>query len=88
MIWTKRALQSAKRQTFDCSRKISPNLYFYRLLKVYKMLAKKYSGDMTLKIDAKFEEKMMCCFKNDENLVKFHPTRKSPKLALSFAPIV
>ena len=23
---------------------------------------------MTLKIDAKFEEKLICCFKNDKNL--------------------
>ena len=44
MIWTKGAHQSAKFQTFDCSRKISPNLYFDRLLKVYKILAKKYRG--------------------------------------------
>ena len=44
---------------------------------------------MTLKIDAKFEEKLIFCFKNDKNLVKFDlNTRKSPKLALSFAPIV
>ena len=37
------AHQSAKFQTFDCSCKISPNLYFHRLLllKVYKILAKK-----------------------------------------------
>ena len=43
MIWTKGAHQSAKFQTFDCSRKISPNLYFDRLLllKVYKISAKK-----------------------------------------------
>ena len=40
MIWTKGAHQSAKLQTFDCSRKISPNLYFDRLLKVYKISAK------------------------------------------------
>ena len=41
---------------------------------------------MTLKIDAKFEEKLICCFKNDKNLVKFNAsTWKSPKLALSFA---
>ena len=42
MIWTKGAHQSAKFQTFDYSRKISPNLYFHRLLllKVYKTLAK------------------------------------------------
>ena len=44
MIWTKGAHQSAKFQTFDCSRKISPNLYFDRLLKVYKILAKKHRG--------------------------------------------
>ena len=25
---------------------------------------------MTLKIDVKFEEKLICCFKNDKNLVK------------------
>ena len=44
MIWTKGAHQSAKIHTFACSRKISPNLYFDRLLKVYKILAKKYRG--------------------------------------------
>ena len=26
---------------------------------------------MTLKNDAKFEEKLICCFKNDKNLVNF-----------------
>ena len=26
---------------------------------------------MTLKSDAKFEEKLICCFKNDTNLVNF-----------------
>ena len=26
---------------------------------------------MTLKTDAKFEEKPICCFKNDKNLVNF-----------------
>ena len=43
MILTKGAHQSAKFQTLDSSRKISPNLYFYRLLslKVYKISAKK-----------------------------------------------
>ena len=29
---------------------------------------------MTLKGDAKFEEKLTCCFKNDKNLVKFDPS--------------
>ena len=135
MIWTKGAHQSAKFQTFDCSRKISPNLYFDRLLKVYKILAKKYRGVishdpedwckiwrktdllfqkwqefgefwpehskvskictfigsycakylmfdlksteelsfMTLKGDAKFEEKQTCGLENDmRNLANFH----------------
>ena len=44
---------------------------------------------MTLKIDAKSQEKLFCCFKNGKNLVKFDPsTQKSTKLALLFAPIV
>ena len=44
---------------------------------------------MTLKIDAKFEEKMICCFKIDKNLVKFDlSTQKSQKFALSLVPIV
>ena len=47
MIWTKGAHQSPKFQTFDCSRKISPNLFFDSLLKVYKILAKKYIGVMS-----------------------------------------
>ena len=34
MIWTKGAHQSAKFQTFVCSHKNPPNLYFDRLLKV------------------------------------------------------
>ena len=43
MIWTNGAHQSAKFETFDCSREISPNLYFDRLLllKVHKIVAKK-----------------------------------------------
>ena len=49
MILRKRAHQSAKFQTFDCSGEISPNLYFDRLLllKVYKILSKKYRGVMS-----------------------------------------
>ena len=44
---------------------------------------------MTLKIDPKSEEKLICCDKNDKNLVKFDPsTQKYPKRALSFVPIV
>ena len=43
MIWTKRANQSPKFQTFNFSSEISPNLYFDRFffLKVYTILAKK-----------------------------------------------
>ena len=49
MIWIKGAHQSAKLQTFSCSSKISPTLYFDRLLllKVYKILAKKYREVMS-----------------------------------------
>ena len=44
---------------------------------------------MSLKIDAKFEEKLICYLKNDKNLVKFDPsTQKSTKHAHLFAPIV
>ena len=44
---------------------------------------------MTLNIDAKFEEKLIFCFKNGKNLVKLDmSSRRSPKLVLSFAPIV
>ena len=44
---------------------------------------------MTLKIDAKFEEKLICCFKNDKNLMKFNTsTQKSQLFALSFVLIV
>ena len=38
---------------------------------------------MTLKSDTKFEEKLICFFKNDKNLVNFDSnTRKSQKCAL------
>ena len=38
---------------------------------------------MTLKSDAKFKVKLICCFKNDKNLVNFDlSTRKSQKIAL------
>ena len=44
---------------------------------------------MILQTDAKFEEKLICCFKNDENLMKFDlSTQNSPKFALLFVPIV
>ena len=35
---------------------------------------------MTLKSDAKFEEKPICCFKNDKNLVNFDPSTQVSKM--------
>ena len=75
MIWTKGAHQSGKFQTFSYSRKISPNLYFDKLLllKVYKISSKKDELSlMILNIDAKLEEKQISCFKNDKNLMNFY----------------
>ena len=48
MIFTKGANQKAKFQSFDCSGEISPNLCFdmILLLKIHKVLAKKYGGVM------------------------------------------
>ena len=38
---------------------------------------------MTLESNAKFEEKPICCFKYDQNLVNFDSSaQKSPKFAL------
>ena len=61
-------------------------MYFDRLflLKVYKILAKNVYTDeelclMTLKIDAKFEENLIYCFKNDRSLVNFDPSTQSLK---------
>ena len=38
---------------------------------------------MTLTTDVKFEEKLICCFKNDKKLVNFDPsTQKSQTFTL------
>ena len=79
MIFTKGAHHSSKFQTSDCSGEISPNLYFDRLLllKVYKVSAKQSMEGICLmipKCGAKFEEKLIFCFKNDKNLVNFDPS--------------
>ena len=34
---------------------------------------------MTLKINAKFEEKPICCFKNDKNFENFDPSTQRPQ---------
>ena len=47
LIWIKGAHQSKISDYFNCPHKISPSLYFDRLLKVYKILAKKYRGVMS-----------------------------------------
>ena len=83
MIWTKGAHQSAKIQTFDCSRKISPNLYFDTLLIVYKILSKKYIRVISHGSEdwCKIWRKTYLFYKNDKNLVKFDlSTCKSPNL--------
>ena len=59
---------SAKFQIFDCSREISPNLYFdlLLLLKVDKVSGKKRKEGLCLMIPksgTKFEEKLIFCFK-------------------------
>ena len=86
MIWRKETDQSAKFQTFSCSREISPDLYIHRLLllKVYKISAKKKIDELcllTLKNDAKFEENLICFFKNDKNLVNFDLTTRFLKFS-------
>ena len=56
------------------------------MLNVYTISAKKSAEELCLtilKIDAKFEQKPIFCFKIDRNLVNFDPsTEKSPKFAL------
>ena len=34
---------------------------------------------MILKLDAKFEEKLICCFKNDKYLVNFDLSTRNPQ---------
>ena len=89
IIFTKGSHQSGKISgEFQLLRLISPNFYFGRLLllKVYITSAKKGTGEVCLfvpKIDTKFEQKPICCFKIDKNLVNFDPgTQMSSKFAL------
>ena len=43
---------------------------------------------MILKIDANFEEKPICCFKNDKNSMKFDPSnQKTPRFPLWLFPL-
>ena len=44
---------------------------------------------MTLKSDVEFKEKLICCFKNDKNLVNFYlSTEKSQKFVLWLLPFM
>ena len=94
MIWTKGAHQSAKFQTVDCSRKISSNLYFDRLLKFYKILAKKLqrsyvSWPWRLMQNLKKKKQIDLLFQKWQEFVKFdQSTRKYKKFAFSFVPIM
>ena len=74
---------------------ISPNLDLDRLIFcwIYTKFQLKSTEELlcliTLTIDAKFEEKLICCFKNDENLMNFDPsTQKFQKLELWLVPSV
>ena len=42
---------------------------------------------MTLKGDAKFEEKPICCFKNDKNLVNFDLSTQVSKICTLIGPV-
>ena len=41
---------------------------------------------MILKFDAKFEEKLICCFKNEKNLVNFDPNTQVSKICTVTRP--
>ena len=43
---------------------------------------------MAPNINAKFEKELIFCFKNGQNLVKFDLSTHTPKLTLSFTPLV
>ena len=43
---------------------------------------------MTLKTDAKFEEKPICCFKDDKNLVDFDPSTQVSKICTLTGPFL
>ena len=67
--------------TFDC--------FCWKYIEIFAKKSTEELCFITLKIDAKFEEKLICCFKNDKNLLNFDPhTQKSQKFALSLVPIV
>ena len=57
--------------------------FYWKYIKFQLKKKAKYLCLMTLKGDAKFEKKLIRCFKNDKNLVKLDlSTQKSLKCAL------
>ena len=60
MIWTKGAHQIAKVQTFVCSHKISPKSSLYWNYIKFWLKSAEELRLMTLKIDAKYKEKLIC----------------------------
>ena len=86
MIWLKGAHQkSAKFQTFDCSRKVSPNFDRVLLLKVYKISAKEVQRIYVSWHwhDPKFEERLML-FQKWQEFGEFWPDhRKASKICFS-----
>ena len=67
------------------------NLYFDRLLslKVYKISAKKVQRSYISwywKSDTKFEQKPICSFKNDKNLVNFDLSTQFSKICTMICP--
>ena len=91
MILTTWGHQSAKFQTFHCSREVSPNLYFDRpLFREYIQFHQKNYRRVTSHDTeqwCKSELKLICCFKNYKNLVNFDSrTQKSQKFVLLLDP--
>ena len=54
--------------------------------KCIKFQLKKYRGVMILKSNAKFEEKPICCFKKDKNLVNFNLSIQISKYCTEICP--
>ena len=89
IIFTTGAHQSEKFQTFGCSGKISLILFFDRLLllKVCKIAAKKVQRGEVMSQDTEFEEKPICCFKYNKNLVNFDLSTQVSKLCTVIYPL-
>ena len=95
MIFTEGAHQSAKcQENFNCSgefRQICILVGSFCWKDIQFQLQKRTQELclMIFKIDAKFEQKPICCLKIDKNLVNFDTgTQKCPKFAVLLVPLV